>query len=320
MTQERYIRQTTLPFVGDSGQEKLKNSHIIVVGCGGLGCPLLLYLAAAGIGKITIIDHDTVSLSNLHRQILFDDKDIGVFKAEIAAKKLMQSYPDTKITAVTQRLDTDLAHKICTHADLVIDGTDRFLSKYILSEICPKLLTASVAGISGYIAGFTPHIPYRTIFPSLPEQAPNCAENGVLGPFAGLMGNFLATEAIKLIVNHPNTILHTLIKIDSQNLHFSKSNFAMHQNNNNFKFPKINYIRLSDNLEGTLIDLREKDELANNPLIKNALSKPLSLLDLSEISKISNLILKCHSGRRAEKVALQLALSEHRTDNIKIAI
>ena len=126
---DKFSRQMILPFIGDVGQKTLMNSHIVVVGCGGLGCPLLLYLAASGVGTITIIDNDTVSLSNLHRQILFNHHDIGQFKSVVAAKKIMDMHPDTKIIPIIKRLDTKIAQEFCIDADLVIDGTDSFLSK-----------------------------------------------------------------------------------------------------------------------------------------------------------------------------------------------
>jgi adenylyltransferase/sulfurtransferase len=224
---EKFSRQMMLPFIGEAGQEKLRNSHIVVVGCGGLGCPLLLYLAASGVGTITIIDNDTVSVSNLHRQILFSHHDIGQFKSVIAAKKLSLMHPDTHIIPITKRLDTKLAQELCVNADLVIDGTDSFLSKYILSEICPVLLTASVVGMTGYIAGFTQKVQYRTIFPTIPDNAPNCSQAGVLGSVAGLIGCFLATEALKIILGHPNNIIHKMITLDLNALRFESVKFNL---------------------------------------------------------------------------------------------
>ncbi len=317
---EKFSRQMMLPFIGEAGQEKLKNTHIVVVGCGGLGCPLLLYLAASGVGKITIIDHDTVSMSNLHRQILFSHHDIGQYKAVIVAEKLMMMHPDTHIIPITQRLDTALAELLCADADLVIDGTDSFLSKYILSEICPILLTASVVGMKGYIAGFTKDTPYRMIFPTLPDNPPNCNQTGVLGSVAGLMGTFLATEALKIILNHHKTIIHSLMTLDLNNLHFSRLKFSVNLSKNNFKFPCFEFVRLQSVCDGTVIDIREPHELIDSPLSPNALSMPLSQLKIDDIVSIPSFILKCQTGRRAQWLALKIALLTDKIPHIKIIV
>jgi sulfur-carrier protein adenylyltransferase/sulfurtransferase len=317
---EKFSRQMMLLFIEDVGQKKLQNSHIVVVGCGGLGCPLLLYLAASGVGTLTIIDNDTVSISNLHRQILFSHHDIGTYKAVTAAQKLSFMHPDTHIIPVTKRLDTQLALELCSNVDLVIDGTDSFLSKYILSEICPTLLTASVVGMTGYVAGFTKNIPYRAIFPTIPDNAPNCSQTGVLGSVAGMIGTFLATEAIKIIVNHEKTIINQLITLDLNSLHFSKTKLSSHSSNLYHKLPDFEFITLESDYDGTLIDVREVHELVNAPLVKNALSIPLSQLNIDDILAIQKPIFKCHTGRRAERIALKVGLLSDRIKNIKIMI
>ncbi len=320
---EKFSRQMMLPFIGDVGQKKLQNSHIVVVGCGGLGCPLLLYLAASGVGTLTIIDNDTVSISNLHRQILFSSHDVGTYKAITAAQKLSVMHPDTHIIPVTKRLDTKLALELCGNADLVIDGTDSFLSKYILSEICPILLTASVVGMTGYIAGFTHEIPYRNIFPTIPDNAPNCSQTGVLGSVAGMIGTFLATEAIKIIVNHKKTIINHLLTLDLHNLHFSKTKLFSHSTDSYHKLPRFEFINFESQesqYDGTLIDVREVHELIDAPLMQNALSIPLSQLNIDDILTIQKPIFKCHTGRRAERIALKVGLLSDAIKNIKIMI
>jgi adenylyltransferase/sulfurtransferase len=317
---EKFSRQMMLPFIGETGQKKLQNSHIVVVGCGGLGCPLLLYLAASGVGTLTIIDNDTVSISNLHRQILFSHHDIGTYKAITAAKKLSFMHPDTHIIPVTKRLDTPITKALCINADLVIDGTDSFLSKYILSSICPVVLTASVVGMTGYIAGFTQDAPYRTIFPTVPETAPNCSQTGVLGSVAGMMGTFLATEAIKIILNHEKTLINQLMNLDLYNLHFSKIKLPLNGQHSYQKLPDFEFITLGSQYDGTLIDVREPHELIDAPLIKNSLSKPLSQLNIDEILAIQKPIFKCHTGRRAERIALKIGLLTNTIDTIKIML
>jgi adenylyltransferase/sulfurtransferase len=317
---EKFSRQMMLPFIGTQGQEKLRNSHIVVVGCGGLGCPLLLYLAASGVGTITIIDNDTVSTSNLHRQILFNHHDIGQSKSMIAAQKIMSMHPDTKIIPVIKRLDTSLAHNVCITADLVIDSTDSFISKYILSDICGTLLMASVVGIKGYVAGFTKDIPYRDIFPTIPNNAPNCSQTGVLGSVAGLIGTVLATEAIKIILNHENHIMGKMIHIDMNKLRFNTVKLHSDCDKKDFKLPMFEYITAQEIVNGTVIDVRETDELIDNPLIENSVSMPLSTLNMNDLMMIKNPIFKCHTGRRAERVALRLGLLTQTMPKIGIMI
>lgn len=317
---EKFSRQMILPFIGSQGQNKLQQSHILVVGCGGLGCPLLLYLAASGIGKITLIDNDIICLSNLHRQILFSHHDIGKYKVDVAAEKLKFLHPDTHIIPIKKRLDTNLAQEISSDVDLVIDGTDSFLTKYILSEICPKFLVGAVTGMKGYCAGFTPKITYRDIFPTIPSEAPNCSKSGVLGSVAGTIGTFLATETIKILLNHKNTILNKMYYFDSDNI--NKGSIKLTENLNRFyrKLPSFEFVTDVLNVHGTLIDIRETHELTENPLTENSLSMPLSKLNIEDIIKIKLPILKCHTGSRAERLALKIALLTDEISCIKILI
>ncbi|MFT6083413.1 MAG: molybdopterin/thiamine biosynthesis adenylyltransferase [Alphaproteobacteria bacterium] len=307
---EKFSRQIMLPTIGNQGQEKLSKSHIVVVGCGGLGCPTLLYLAASGIGKITLIDNDTISTSNLHRQILFSAHDVGYYKAEIAAQKLAILHPDTTITPIIKRLDTQLAKQYCRDADLVIDGTDSFLSKYILGDITHKLLVASVVGMRGYIAGFTNKMPYRGFFPNVPDNAPNCSQTGVLGSVAGMIGCLVATEAIKIIINHHYTSINKVINIDLERLYFNVIKLPTHMQTSFNPLPCLEFITFDKLTSEIIIDIREPKELTGNPLIEGAQSMPLSRLNIDNLLSIPNFILKCHTGRRAEQLALKLALSD----------
>ena len=227
-------------------------------------------------------------------------------------------HPDTNIIPIPKRLDTKLAHELCVNADLVIDGTDSFLSKYILSEICPVLLTASVVGMTGYIAGFTQKVPYRTIFPTIPDNAPNCSQTGVLGSVAGLIGTFLATEAIKIVLNHHHNIIHKMITLDFNTLRFESVKFNANLNIIHHKLPQFEFITLGTQYDGTVIDVREPQALIDNPLIENSLSMPLSQYNIDDFQTIKNPIFKCHTGRRAERTALRLALVSQTARIIKI--
>jgi len=299
----------------------LDQSLCVVVGCGGLGCPLLLYLAASGVGKITIIDHDHVSLSNLHRQILFTAQDINQPKAVIAAKKLQQWHPDTKIIPIVKRLDTAIAQQHCTQADLVIDGTDSFLSKYILDEIVDKLLIASVVGMKGYIAGFNQKHAYRQLFPCVPQKIHNCAETGVLGAVAGMLGSFMAIEAIKILIEIPSSIVNHCVQIDMTKLYFNK--IKLNITSVDMHFPDFVFISAKDITDEIVIDIRESHEIKeteDKPHF-NYIHIPLSRLNIDQIIQNPNFILKCQTGRRAEKLALQIALSyTSKQKEIKILI
>ena len=284
----------------------------------GLGCPLLLYLAAAGIGKITIIDDDIVSLSNLHRQILFSESDIGKSKADIAASRLMRIHPDCEVTAFQKRLDTDIARDYVKNADIVIDGTDSFLSKYILSDVTSDynvpFLIGAVTGFSGYIAAFDQKTSYRDIFPVPPLSAPTCNETGILGAMAGQIACMMALETLKIIVGMGATMVNKMQRVDAVSLRQNIMDFSSYVAQNKNKLHSIKFISQDDLKTGdyNLIDLREKSELEEIPLLSNAYHVPLSLLqdDFSKIEIHKKPVFICHSGRRAERIALSYALKE----------
>lgn len=205
---ERYIRQIVLPEIGEEGQEKLQRAKVLVVGCGGLGCPALQYLVGAGVGKIGLVDFDRVSLSNLHRQILYKTSDVGQPKAEVARKALLAQNPDITIDAITQRLTTDNVLDLVKDYDLVIDGTDNFPTRYLINDACLLLGKPMVYGaiykFEGQVAvfNFNKSASYRCLFPQPPQAGtvPNCSEIGVLGVLPGLIGTLQANEALKIIL------------------------------------------------------------------------------------------------------------------------
>jgi sulfur-carrier protein adenylyltransferase/sulfurtransferase len=176
---ERYQRQMLLPNFGRQGQEKLMNARVLVIGAGGLGCPALLYLAAAGVGTLGIVDFDRVALSNLHRQILYGPDDIGQPKADVAAQKLRKAYPDTTVEVFDTRLDTQNALEIISDYDLVVDGSDNFPTRYLVNDACvlldKPLVWGSVYRFEGQVAVFN-HLPPATVPPdaaafSIPAQS-----------------------------------------------------------------------------------------------------------------------------------------------------
>ncbi|MEX8546941.1 MAG: molybdopterin-synthase adenylyltransferase MoeB [Mucilaginibacter sp.] len=204
---KRYNRQVILPEIGLSGQQKLKAAKVLMVGAGGLGCPVLQYLVAAGVGEIGIVDDDRVDESNLHRQILYSSADVGKPKAVVAAEKLKIMNPYVELKDYHQRLTVENAEELIRAYDLIIDGSDNFPTRYLVNDTCVQLNKTLVFGsifkfegnvsVFNYLGG--PQ--YRDIFPEAPanNDVPNCAEIGVLGVLPGLVGLYMANEAIKII-------------------------------------------------------------------------------------------------------------------------
>jgi molybdopterin/thiamine biosynthesis adenylyltransferase/rhodanese-related sulfurtransferase len=203
----RYQRQLSLPEFGPRAQERLKAASVLVIGAGGLGCPALLYLAAAGVGRIVIVDPDTVDASNLQRQVLYTTADQGANKAEAAARRLISLNPLVRAEAVPARFDRSNALALVRACDLVVDGSDNFPTRYLVNDAC---VIAGKPFVYGAIQGFEGHVSvfnlgggptYRCLFPEPPAAGtvPNCAEAGVLGAVTGLIGTAQACEAIKVL-------------------------------------------------------------------------------------------------------------------------
>jgi molybdopterin-synthase adenylyltransferase len=212
---ERYARQIVLHGVGGPGQNRLKAGRALVVGAGGLGSPALVYLAGAGVGTLGIVDDDVVSLSNLHRQIIHGTDDVGRPKTESAAVAIGRLNPHVRLELIPERLDTSNARAIVRRFDVVLDGSDNFATRYALSDACyferRPLVSAALGEFDGtlttlkpYEAGpdGRPNPTYRCLFPDPPEPGtiPTCAEAGVLGAIAGVLGSLMAIEAIREIV------------------------------------------------------------------------------------------------------------------------
>ncbi len=220
---ERYARHLALPEVGPEGQRLLTDASILVVGAGGLGSPALLYLAAAGIGRIGIIDDDSVSLSNLQRQVLHGTTDIGEAKVVSAARRLGDLNPEITVEAHEKRLGVGNALELIGSYDLVIDGSDNFATRYLIGDACEILgkpwVFGSIHRFEGQVTTFNldggPN--YRDLFPKAPpaELAPNCAEAGVLGVLPGIVGSIQATEAIKIILGVGEPLSGRLLVIDT---------------------------------------------------------------------------------------------------------
>jgi len=208
---ERYSRHILLPEIGGIGQAKLARASVLVVGAGGLGSPVLLYLAAAGVGRITVVDDDKVDLSNLQRQIAFTTADIGRPKADAAVAAARALNPGPVIDAVVARLDADNAMGLIAAHDVVADGTDNFDTRFLVADACvlarKTLVSAAVLRFEGQLSTFKPHAGvdcpcYRCLYPAPPPRGlvPACSEAGVLGAVTGVMGTLQATEIVKEIV------------------------------------------------------------------------------------------------------------------------
>ncbi len=201
----RYARQTILPELGQQGQHRLQQASVLCIGAGGLGSPALLYLAAAGIGRLGLVDDDTVDVSNLHRQVLFKEADAGAFKVFAAAATLKARNSQCIIEPYSERFTTKNAEKLISNYDVIIDGTDNFGSKFLINDACVKfnkpLIYGSILGFEAQVCVFwAAHgACYRCLYPKAPStHIPNCAQAGVIGAMAGIAGTVQALEAIKM--------------------------------------------------------------------------------------------------------------------------
>jgi len=222
----RYQRHLQLPQVGAKGQQKLKSSKIVIVGCGGLGVPVALYLAAAGVGDITVVDADVIELSNLQRQVIYTEDSIGKSKAENTKIALTKLNSSIGVEAIQQELSPDNAHAILKDADLVLDCTDNFATRYLINDVCLQLkkpwVYASIHQFSGQIAMFLPGGPcFRCLFPELPKAAPDCNDAGVLGVLPGILGTMQACEALKHLLGLP-TVANELLMVEAMDMQFHK--------------------------------------------------------------------------------------------------
>jgi sulfur-carrier protein adenylyltransferase/sulfurtransferase len=224
----RYSRHILLPQVGEAGQQRLKQSRVLLIGAGGLGSPVGLYLAAAGVGTIGLVDFDTVDLSNLQRQIIHGSAAIGAPKIDSARERLRDVNPNVHVEAYETRLTSENALEIADGYDLIIDGTDNFATRYLVNDTSVLLGIPNVYGsvyrFEGQASVFgAPNGPcYRCLFrdPPPPDLVPSCAEGGVLGVVPGLIGTIQATEAIKLLLGLGETLVGKLLTIDVMTMSF----------------------------------------------------------------------------------------------------
>lgn len=341
---ERYQRQILLKEFGREGQQKLLQAKVLVIGAGGLGCPALQYLAAAGIGTIGIVDNDTVALTNLHRQPLFTVNDIGSPKAEKAASVLRQLNPEINIVSFIQRLTVENALDLMRSFDIIIDGTDNFSTRYMINDACVLLDKPLVYGAVSQFEGQTAILNYRKkgndkaanyrdLFPEPPkdDDVLNCAEAGVLGVLPGIIGMMMANETIKLIAGLGEPLINRLFTYNALNNQVYELVLSAREETrslipaNEILFKQMDYEWLcssspasfeincavfDDLLENEsidVIDVRETDEL---PAVNEFHTHKIPLRQIEdsvEVIKANTVVVFCQSGKRSKQAAKQLS-------------
>ncbi len=338
---QRYSRHLNLSEVGVSGQQKLKNSKILCIGAGGLASPVLAYLAAAGIGVLGIIDNDIVELSNLQRQIIFTESDLGKLKVDCAQQKLSEQNSMLEIETYPFRLNADNAFAILSEYDIIVDCTDNFISRYLINDVCFYLqkpnVSASIAQFEGQCSVYcVPGGPcYRCLYDSPPPEnlVPNCNEGGVLGVLPGLLGVIQATEVIKLILNMPQgqSLIGSLLTVDALSMEFKKLTLTQRSDcrlcaqqqafidlpryeescnmidGNKSSVPEISVHELQKIIDDVfLLDVRQPNEYAICNLQGYLI--PLAELEqrLSEVNIDKPIVVYCRSGKRSAGAVRQL--------------
>ncbi len=219
----RYSRQILLPQVGFEGQERLRAARVLIVGLGGLGSPVALYLAASGVGHLVLVDHDHVELSNLQRQIVHSTEHIGQSKVLSAQHTLLGINPETTITTFHRYLDSEAMTEQVALADAVVDATDNFATRFALNRVCVAQKTPLISGaairMEGQVAVFRPDLPdspcYRCLYKDMDELGETCSQTGVLAPVVGIIGSIQATETIKVLLNMGETLTGRLLLLDA---------------------------------------------------------------------------------------------------------
>lgn len=344
LTREEYIRYSRhllIPDVGLAGQKKLKSSSALIVGTGGLGSPVSLYLAAAGIGKIGIVDFDRVDISNLQRQIIFGTDSIGAQKVYSAKKRMLELNPDIQVFTYEEKLTSQNAFEIAKGYDILIDGSDNFPTRYLTNDLCVLLGIPNVYGsvyrfdgqASVFYAKEGPC--YRCIFPEPPppDLIPTCADGGVMGVLPGTIGSIQATEAIKLLLGIKSNLIGKLLIYDALEMTFDTVNLKKNpgcricgndpeikelidyddfcgvlnsRNLNNKEKSEISSKELQQLLSVSaniqLLDVREPHELEISSMEKSKLI-PLGQLSsrLSELESSQEIIIICKTGSRSKR-------------------
>jgi molybdopterin/thiamine biosynthesis adenylyltransferase/rhodanese-related sulfurtransferase len=296
---------------------------VLVVGAGGLGCAVLQYLCAAGIGKLVIIDHDRVEESNLHRQPLYRMSDLGAPKVHAARAALAQLNPEIQIETIEQRLTPANVSQLVAKTDLIVDAADILAVTYILSDECYRagkaLISASVLGLSGYVGTFCGGAPsYRAVFPEMPRQTGSCATSGVIGTAVGVMGTLQAHMTLALALQLQPSPLGQLVSVDFRTMKFGGFSFM---NAPEPTTTRLSFIAPADvSSEDVVVDLRSVTEAPFSPF---ASARRISVNEIerhvSELPRTQRIVLCCRTGVRAWRAARLLESRGH-TDIALIAL
>jgi len=312
---DRYARQMVLPEVGSAGQTRLAAATVLVAGAGGLGCPVLQYLCAAGVGRLLVVDHDRVDESNLHRQPLYRMSDLGVPKAQAAAAAMRLLNPQVEAEGAVERLTPLNVAGWVSRADVIVDAADSLALTYMLSDECLRqgkpLVSASVLGLSGYVGAFCGGAPsYRAVFPDMPRQAGSCAQSGVLGSAVGVIGTLQAHLTLALLLGLTPTVLGQLTSVDFRTLRFSGFSFASAREppGPTLRFIAPEEVRGAD----LVIDLRSLTEAPVSPF-PAALRIGVEDIERGGLADRSaaRVVLCCRSGIRAWRAAQSLRRAGH---------
>jgi adenylyltransferase/sulfurtransferase len=335
----RYHRQIILPQVGESGQKKLLNARVLVIGAGGLGSPVLMYLAAAGVGTLGIIEFDKVDLSNLHRQILFNTNDLGKFKIGIAAERLNLLNPEVKIIPYNFKLTKDNVLNIFRDYDIIVDGSDNFPTRYMVSDATVILNKPLVYGAVHQFIGqasvfnYKDGPTYRCLFPEQPKpgETLSCATAGVLGVLPGIIGSIQANETIKIILDKGDTLSGRLFQINSLDFNVDlidvspDPNYKNINKLGNYDFnceTEINNLscaelrkELKHNTEIKIFDLRSKTDFGKFNLGGKNISAHELLNSIDIIPKNKKVVVVCECGEQSLAVVEYLQ-EKHKFNNI----
>lgn len=350
----RYSRHLSLSEFGVAGQEKLKATKVVVIGAGGLGSPALLYLAAAGVGTIGIVDFDKVDISNLQRQVLFTTNDVGRSKAMVAAERLLALNPLLNIIGHEIELNANNVTSVLSEYDVVMDGCDRFVTRYLVNDACvllkKPLISAAIHRFEGQAFTYLPDQSpcYRCLFPEQPrgDLVPNCATAGVLGMLPGVMGTIQATEAIKLISGLGVSLSGRLLTYDALDMRFAEFEFTRRHDcavcgdyptitapreeieactsdksvdsENSITAAELEtLLRTSSTVQ--LIDVRDPHEFAIDHL-PQAINIPLASLNekIKSIDRDRHAVFICLSGMRSQR-ACQIAMQQGWNNSVNLS-
>ncbi|HET6463214.1 MAG TPA: molybdopterin-synthase adenylyltransferase MoeB [Candidatus Krumholzibacteria bacterium] len=330
---ERYGRHLALPEIGIDGQVRLKRARVLLVGAGGLGSPAGLYLAGAGVGRLAIVDNDTVDVTNLQRQVVFTMEDVGRNKAQAASDRLRALNPHVDLVAHPVRLTHANAPAILTDNDIVIDGSDNFSTRYLVNDTCAALgiphIHGSVLRFEGQVSVFGGDHPcYRCLFPAPPGPgaAPDCAEAGVLGVLPGMIGSIQAAEAIKWITHAGTTLAGRLLRIDALNMKFTEVAIARdpgcpvcgdhrtvpphpaRPKENRVSIPEMTVKELKRRLDAgdklVVLDVREPHERQVAAIDATSATIPMGEIParMDELNADDEIVVFCRSGNRSARV------------------